>query len=368
MNEPALFATDAARWQAVTTRDRAADGSFVFAVRTTGVYCKPSCASRPPRRENLRFFADGAAARAAGFRACKRCRPDDAAGDPHAAAVAAACAQLAQAESAVPLAQLAATAGLSPHHFHRVFKRATGVTPAEYQRGLRMQRASAALHGGARVTDAIYEAGFNAASRFYAQAREQLAMAPRVWRAGGAGETIHYAVQPCSLGQVLVGATARGICSILFADTPTQAEAELRQRFPKAELRPAAGELAARIAQVVAYVDAPRGALDLPLDVRGTAFQQRVWKALRAIPPGRTATYSEVAQAIGAPRAVRAVARACADNPVAVAVPCHRVIRGDGSLAGYRWGLERKHELLEREAGRPAAHDPRQGGLSDGGS
>jgi AraC family transcriptional regulator of adaptative response/methylated-DNA-[protein]-cysteine methyltransferase len=350
MDEPQHFTTDAARWQALAARDRAADGSFVYAVRTTGVYCKPSCASRAPRRENVRFFADGAAALAAGFRACKRCRPDDAASDPHAAAIAAACARLARAEGAVPLAQLAQAAGLSPHHFHRVFKRATGVTPAEYQRGLRLQRAGAALHGGARVTDAIYAAGYNAASRFYAQAREHLAMAPRVWRAGGAGETIHYAVRPCSLGQVLVGATARGVCSILFADTAAQAEAELRQRFPKAELRPAAGELAARIAQIVSYVDAPRGALELPLDVRGTSFQQRVWKELRAIPSGATATYTEVAQRIGARRAVRAVAKACADNPVAVAVPCHRVIRGDGSLAGYRWGLARKRELLAREA------------------
>lgn len=351
MNEPALFATDAARWQAVTTRDRAADGSFVFAVRTTGVYCKPSCASRPARPENVRFFADGSAARAAGFRACKRCRPDDATGDPHAAAVAAACAHLAQAESAVPLAQLAQDAGLSAHHFHRVFQRAMGVTPAEYQRSLRLQRAGRALHNGADVTTAIYAAGYNAASRFYAQARAGLGMAPRAWRAGGAGETIHYAVQPCSLGQALVAATARGVCMIAFADSAAQAAEELRQRFPRAELRPADGELADRIAQVVAYVDAPQGGLDLPLDVRGTAFQQRVWKALRAIPPGRTATYSEVAQAIGAPRAVRAVASACADNPVAVAVPCHRVIRGDGSLAGYRWGLARKRELLAREAG-----------------
>jgi AraC family transcriptional regulator of adaptative response/methylated-DNA-[protein]-cysteine methyltransferase len=340
---------DETRWQAVTQRDAAADGRFVYAVRTTGVYCKPSCSARAARRENVRFFAAADAARAAGFRACKRCRPDAGAADPHVAAIRAACEQLAQAEGALPLAQLAQDSGLSPHHFHRVFKRVTGVTPAEYRRTLRLQRAQRALHAAPRITDAIYDAGFNAPSRFYAQAEAQLGMAPRVWRAGGRGETIRYAVRPCSLGQVLVAATERGICSILFADSAAQAEVELRARFAQAVLLPAEADFEQRLAQVVAYVDRPQGALDLPLDVRGTAFQHQVWQALREIPVGTTATYTQVAQRIGAPRAVRAVAKACADNPVAVAVPCHRVIRGDGALAGYRWGLARKQALLARE-------------------
>ncbi len=345
-----MFATEAERWQAVTSRDRAADGAFVFAVRSTGVYCRPSCPSRAAKRANVAFYADGAAARAAGFRACKRCRPDEDAA-PHAAAIAAACRMIETAEDLPELATLAAAAGLSPFHFHRVFKAATGVTPRAYAAAHRAGQLRARLGAAATVTEAIYESGFNASSRFYDSAAGLLGMTPTRWRQGGAGEVIRFAIAQSALGAVLVAATAKGICAIQLGDDPEALLRELQDRFPQAELRGGEPGFEALVAQVIGLVENPRQGIDLPLDVRGTAFQQRVWQALREIPAGRTASYAEVAARLGAPAAVRAVAGACAANALAVAIPCHRVVRTDGGLSGYRWGVARKRELLAREAG-----------------
>jgi len=353
--------TDAERWEAVRRRDAACDGAFVYAVRTTGVYCRPSCASRPARRENVSFFEAPAAAAAAGFRACRRCRPDEAPlGERHRALVLEACDALARSESGLPLDALARAAGMTPRHFHRVFKATTGVTPKAYFGGLRAARARDALRTAPRVTDAIYDAGFGSASRFYGGADGALGMTPSAFRSGGAGQRIRYAVEPCALGAVLVAATERGVCAIEFGDDADGLALRLRERFPKAALDDGDAGFRDAVARVVAYVDRPRGTLELPLDVRGTAFQRQVWDALRAIPPGRTASYAEVARAIGRPEAARAVAAACARNAIAVAIPCHRVVRGDGAPSGYRWGVARKAELLrrERDDGVPGRDEP----------
>ncbi|SFG93967.1 bifunctional DNA-binding transcriptional regulator/O6-methylguanine-DNA methyltransferase Ada [Methylobacterium gossipiicola] len=339
-----------ARWAAVVARDPAADGCFVYAVRTTGVYCRPGCGARTPRRENVSFHATPAAAREAGFRPCLRCRPDDPPRSArHAEAVARACRLITAAEEPPALAALARVAGLSPFHFHRVFRELTGVTPKAYAEAVRTERLAAALPEAATVTEAAYAAGYGTAGRFYAAAEQRLGMAPGAARRGGAGIAIRYCVAACSLGSVLVAATERGLCAILLGDDPEALVHDLRVRFPKADLAEAEAGFAARVAEVVAFVEAPRLGLALPLDIGGTAFQQRVWAALRAIPPGRTATYAEIAGRIGQPAAVRAVARACAANAHAVAIPCHRVVREDGSRAGYRWGVARKAELLRRE-------------------
>jgi AraC family transcriptional regulator, regulatory protein of adaptative response / methylated-DNA-[protein]-cysteine methyltransferase len=339
------------RWTAVTQRDAAADGAFFYSVRTTGVYCRPSCASRLARRENVRFHASCADAERAGFRPCKRCRPDrPSPSGERSALVARACRLIDEADPAPDLATLAGSVGLSPHHFHRLFKAETGVTPKGYASARRAERVREQLPGAGSVTRAIYGAGFNSSGRFYAAAGDLLGMKPSEFQRGGAGTHIQFAARGCSLGQVLVGATERGVCAILLGDDVDALRSELSERFPRATLAAGGSDFEDIVARVTALIDEPGRGLELPLDVRGTAFQHRVWQALRAIPAGATASYSELAQAIGAPKAVRAVASACAANAHAVAIPCHRALRSDGELSGYRWGVERKRALLEREA------------------
>jgi AraC family transcriptional regulator of adaptative response/methylated-DNA-[protein]-cysteine methyltransferase len=350
VDEPAGLdlSTDDARYRAVRARDARADGRFYFAVVTTGVYCRPSCAARPARRENVRFHDTPEAAERAGFRPCKRCRPRDATPDRREARlVEEARALLESSESPVKLAELAAAAGLSPSHFHRLFRRQAGMTPQEYAAAFRLRRFGEAVRGGATVTEAIYEAGYSSSGRFY-EAGGALGMTPSELRRGAAGLRMSAVVRACSLGQALVAATARGVCLIAFADRPDELEEELRRRFPAAVIDPPDQHVERLAAAVVAAVDTGGGA-DVPLDLLGTAFQQRVWRALRDIPRGATTTYAELASRIGAPRAVRAVGTACGANPVAPLVPCHRVLRGDGGLGGYRWGLARKKTLLARE-------------------
>jgi len=344
-------APDEERWQAVKRRDPAFDGAFLFAVRTTGIYCRPSCASRPAKRKNVTFFATGAQAEKAGYRACKRCRPDKpGAPDPQMEAVKHACERIETAEEAPKLAELAASVGLSAYHFHRVFKTITGVTPKAYAAEMRARRAADKLRTAGTVTEAIYDAGFNSSSRFYESTDARLGMTPGAVRRGGAGAVIRFAVGEASLGSVLVAATNKGVCAILLGDDPEALVRDLQDRFPRAEFKGGDAEFERMVAEVVGLVEAPGQRLDLPLDIRGTAFQQRVWAALSAIPSGKTATYAEIARAIGQPKAVRAVAQACGANPLAIAIPCHRVVRSDGDLSGYRWGVERKRKLIDREA------------------
>jgi AraC family transcriptional regulator of adaptative response/methylated-DNA-[protein]-cysteine methyltransferase len=347
----ATMATDAERWAAVARRDPAADGIFYFSVETTGVYCRPSCPSRQARREHVRFHRTPEEAERAGFRPCKRCRPDAAGlAERRAAAVAKACRLIETAEAPPDLDALAAAAGMSRFHFHRVFKAATGVTPRAYAAAHRAKRVREELPRSRTVTDAIYDAGFNSSGRFYAAAAETLGMTPSSFRAGGEGAAIRFAVGECSLGAILVAATERGVCAILLGDDPDKLVRELQDRFPKARLIGGDRSFEQTVATVVGFVEAPALGLDLPLDVRGTAFQRRVWQALREVPAGSTTTYTDLARRIGAPRAVRAVGGACAANPIAVAIPCHRVVRTGGDLSGYRWGVERKRALLAREA------------------
>jgi AraC family transcriptional regulator of adaptative response/methylated-DNA-[protein]-cysteine methyltransferase len=347
----APFSSAEDRWAAVVRRDRRADGIFYYSVQTTGVYCRPGCAARRPRREHVRFHATCQEAEAAGFRPCRRCRPDERAlADRHAAAVARACRLIETAEEMPGLAALAGAAGMSRFHFHRVFKATTGVTPRAYAAAHRARRVRDALTRGKTVTDAIYEAGFASSGRFYATSGAVLGMTPTDFRSGGAGASIRFAVGECSLGSILVAATEKGVCAILLGDDPDRLVRDLQDRFPKARLIGADQGFEHVVARVVGLVERPALGLDLPLDVRGTAFQQRVWQALRRIPAGATATYRDIAERLGVPRAVRAVARACASNPIAVAIPCHRVVRRDGALSGYRWGVDRKRALLAREA------------------
>jgi AraC family transcriptional regulator of adaptative response/methylated-DNA-[protein]-cysteine methyltransferase len=351
MDKPA-FSTDDERWAAVQARSLDADGTFYYSVRTTGVYCQPSCPSRGARRVNVAFHASREDAEAAGFRPCLRCKPDQPPlAERQAAAVAQACRLIEAALEEPDLETLARACGMSRFHFHRVFKAHTGITPKAYAAARRAERLKQGLAQAATATEAAYDAGFNSSGRFYAATPGVLGMTPGRWRAGGGGEQIRFAVAQCSLGALLVAATAKGICSILLGDDPDALVRDLQDRFPKAELIGAEPAFEASVAQVVAFVEAPRIGLDLPLDVRGTAFQQRVWQALRAIPAGRTVGYAELAAQLGMPQGARAVAGACAANPVAVAIPCHRVVRNDGSISGYRWGVERKKTLLEREAG-----------------
>jgi AraC family transcriptional regulator of adaptative response/methylated-DNA-[protein]-cysteine methyltransferase len=338
------------RWRAVRDRDAAQDGRFVYAVRTTGIYCRPGCPSRLPKPANVEFFGDTSAAEAAGYRPCQRCRPKDA---PLAARqaelVAEACRAIEAAEEVPTLDQLAAQAGLSAFHFHRIFKAVTGLTPKDYASAHRGRRMRQELAEAGSVTDALYGAGFNSSGRFYAAADRLLGMKPAAYRKGGAAAEIRFAVGQCSLGAILVAQSERGICAILLGDDPETLVRDLEDRFPNAILIGGDAGFEALVAKVVGFVEAPGLGLDLPLDVRGTAFQERVWQALRDIPAGRTVSYSELAEAIGAPGAVRAVAGACAANKIAVAIPCHRVVRNDGGLSGYRWGVERKRALIERE-------------------
>jgi len=357
MNAPATGEKLAARtrkdprWTAVVARDSRADGKFFYAVRTTGVYCRPSCGSRRARPENLQFYATTADAERAGFRPCKRCKPDQPSLDrQHAAKVAKICRLIENAEEPPSLAELAGKAGLSAYHFHRIFKAVTGVTPRAYAAAHRAKRMRSELGRGATVTEAIYGAGYGSNGRFYETADAVLGMTPSNYRAGGANTEIRFALGECSLGSILVARSERGICAILLGDDPAALARDLQDRFPRARLIGGDKEFERLVAKVVGFVEAPALGLDLPLDVRGTAFQQRVWQALRKIPAGATASYTEIAKRIGAPKSVRAVAQACAANALAVAIPCHRVVRNDGALSGYRWGVERKRALLRREA------------------
>lgn len=338
------------RWAAILARDPKADALFVYGVRTTGVYCRPSSASRLPRPENVEFFDTPAHAEAAGYRASKR-----AAGDQtqlaahHAQRVADACRQIEQAETPPSLNALALQANMSPFHFHRVFKAVTGLTPKGYASAHRSRKVREGLKGERTVTDALYDAGFNSNSRFYESANQLLGMTPGDYKAGGTNNAILFAVGQCSLGAILVAQSARGVCAILLGDDPDQLVRDLQDQFPKAELVGADQRFEQLVAQVVGLIEAPAVGLDLPLDLRGTAFQERVWQALRDIPPGNTASYAQIAERIGAPKSFRAVAQACGANSLAVAIPCHRVVRSNGELSGYRWGVERKQQLLARE-------------------
>jgi AraC family transcriptional regulator of adaptative response/methylated-DNA-[protein]-cysteine methyltransferase len=344
------YASIDARWAAVQRRDAQADGVFYYSVRSTGVYCRPSCGARAPVRSNVDFHASCMEAEAAGFRACLRCKPDQPSlAERRAGAVAEACRLIDAIDGTPDFDAVARAVGMSRFHFQRVFKAHAGVTPKAYAAARRAERVRDALGQGTNVTASLYAAGFNSSSRFYAGAGQMLGMAPGRYKDGGAGEAIRFAVGACSLGAILVAATQQGICAILLGDDPELLVRDLQDRFPKAQIIGADGEFERMVALVVGFVEAPRIGLDLPLDVRGTAFQQRVWAALRAIPAGETVSYTELAQRIGSPSAVRAVAGACAANPVAVAIPCHRVVRNDGGLSGYRWGIERKQTLIARE-------------------
>ena len=349
---PVLPAT-AARWAAVEARDRGADGRFVFAVRTTGVYCRPSCPSRRARRENVRFYATCDAAEAAGFRACRRCAPRAGSADRALAeAVAAACRRLDAAAGEgrrVALDELARTCGYSAAHLHRAFRRSTGLTPHAYAEAARYERLRAELARGRPVLDAIAEAGFGSPSRAYAGARRVLGGTPASLRARLAGAGVRYALRRTALGHALLAATDAGVCALVLGDDAGDLEARFRATHPQAVRRGRDPVLVDALRKVVAFVAEPAATLRLPLDVAGTAFQRRVWQALLALPAGATTSYAALAAKIGAPRAVRAVAGACAANPVALAIPCHRVVARDGSLAGYRWGVARKAALLERE-------------------
>lgn len=344
MTRPPSAAPDPAScWEAFLRRDRAFDGAFVGAVLTTGIYCKPSCAARHPKRENMIFLPDPASARAAGFRACLRCRPDELGRD--RVAVQDAIALIEAAAEPPALASIAAHVGYAPHHFHRLFKRETGLTPAAYARALRANRLKAALADGESVTRAIYDAGYNAPSRAYADAGRHLGMSPSAWRDGGRGAAIRYAVMVTGLGPLLVAATDKGVCRVSFDES----ESDLRRHFPKAQILPGDADFQTMAAQVAALVDDPAALPDLPIDMHGTAFQQAVWAALRAIPVGETRSYGEIAAAIGRPHAVRATGTACGNNRLALLVPCHRVLRSDGAPGGYAYGVERKQALLSRE-------------------
>jgi AraC family transcriptional regulator, regulatory protein of adaptative response / methylated-DNA-[protein]-cysteine methyltransferase len=347
----ALFSKDDDRWAAVVRRDRSADGVFCYSVLTTGVYCRPSCPSRSALRENVDFHVSCEAAETAGFRPCKRCRPNEPPlAERRATAVAKACRLIEEAEEIPNLNTLAEAAGMSRFHFHHVFKLITGVTPKAYAAAHRARRVRDELPLRDTITEAIYGAGFNSSGNFYAKSSEVLGMAPTKFRSGGDGESIRFAVGQCSLGSILVASTEKGVCAIQFGDDPGALVRDLQDTFPKAELIGGDGDFEQLVAKVVGLVEVPAQGFDLPLDVRGTAFEQRVWQALREIPAGSTRSYTEIAKRINAPKAMRAVAQACLSNAIAVAIPCHRVVRTDGGLSGYRWGVERKRALLEREA------------------
>lgn len=339
------------RWARIVARDRSADGQFWYSVSTTGVYCRPSCPSRRARPEHVRLHDTLESAQASGCRPCKRCHPDEAGSASRTAElIARACRLIDAGDEAPSLPELASQLGLSSSHLHRLFKAQTGLTPKAYAAAQRAARLRSALPGAASITEAVYAAGFNASSRFYEQAQSLLGMSPRAYRQGGLREELRFAIGASSLGALLVASSAQGVVSILLGDDPEALLLALQERFTGATLIGADRDYETLVAQVVALVEAPQLGHALPLDVRGTIFQQRVWQALRQIPPGQTLSYTELAERIGQPRAVRAVASACAANPLAVAIPCHRVVRTDGALAGYAWGIERKRELLAREA------------------
>lgn len=338
------------RWQAVLERDRALDGAFVYAVRSTGVYCRPSCPSRRPRRDQVRFFSGPASAEAAGFRACRRCRPAGSPEEPHLELVRAACRLIEERPDQSPtLEELSAALHLSPQHLQRTFKRVVGVSPRGYAEARRVERLKRELRAGEEIGSALHGAGYGSSSRLYAQAPLRLGMTPATYRRGGVGMDIRYTIADSPLGRLLVAATERGICAVYLGDDDARLEAELAAEFHTAALRREAVGLDVWVAAIVRHLDGQQPHLDLPLDVRATAFQQRVWETLRAIPYGETRTYRAIAESLGQPGAARAVGRACATNPVSLVIPCHRAVGEDGKLHGYRWGVERKQALLERE-------------------
>ncbi len=347
--KPSLAIERDPRWARIVARDKIADGQFWYSVVTTGIYCRPSCPSRTCNPKNVTIHGTLAEAKATGFRPCRRCKPDETVNAAQEA-VAKACRLIEAAEDIPSLNDLSAAVGISPYHFHRLFKAATGVTPKAYADACRAARLREGLGTSQTVTEAIYDAGFNSSGRFYENAAEMLGMTPTRYRAGGDREELHFAVGQCSLGAILVASSAKGVAAILIGDDPDALTRELQDRFPKAQLIGGEPSYEALVAQVVGLVEAPHVSVELPMDVRGTAFQQRVWQALRAIPPGETRSYAEIAERIGMPKSVRAVAGACGANMLAIAIPCHRVVRTDGGLSGYHWGVERKRVLLEREA------------------
>lgn len=342
---------DDPRWARIVARDKTADGHLWYSVATTGVYCRPSCPSRIANPKNVQLHDSLESAKTTGFRPCRRCHPDGPSIEcENAGLVAKACRVIEESEEEPSLHQLADGAGLSPSYFHRVFKSATGLTPKDYAAAHRAKKVRQGLASSNTVTEAIYDAGFNSSGRFYEKSTDMLGITPSQYRAGGSNEEIKFAVGQSSLGAILVASSAKGVAAILLGDDPDELVRNLQDRFPKAHLMGADRDYEALVARVVGLIEAPRIGLDLPLDVRGTAFQQRVWQALQEIPVGEAASYAEIAQRIGCPKAVRAVAGACAANNLAVAIPCHRVVRKDGSLSGYAWGIERKRALLDREA------------------
>jgi len=342
---------DDPRWARVIARDRTADGEFWYSVATTGIYCRPSCPSRAANPENVQLHNTLEAARATGFRPCKRCNPDGRSIESeNTVIVAKACRLIEESEEELSLTELANAVGRSVSYFHRLFKAATGMTPKNYAAAHQAARVREGLASGNTVTEAIYDAGFNSSGRFYEKSNDMLGMTPTQYRAGGANEEIRFAVGESALGAILVASSRKGVASILLGDDPDKLVRNLQDRFPRARLVSADSDYEDLVARVVGFVEAPGLGIDLPLDVRGTVFQQRVWQALREIPAGQTVSYAEVARRIGAPKAVRAVAGACAANNIALAIPCHRVVRNDGSVSGYAWGVERKRILIEREA------------------
>lgn len=345
-----MLQNDAHRWQAVLDRNPDADGHFIFAVVTTGIYCRPSCRARHALRENVRFYPDADSARAAGFRPCKRCQPDHPTAGLHRLDKIAKACRLLEQDAPVTLEVLAQQVAMSPYHFHRLFRATTGMTPKAWQQAFRAERLRQTLAEGTRVTDAVLAAGFPDSSSYYRHADRALGMTAQQYRSGGRETTVRYALERCTLGRCLVAESERGICAILLADSDDQLLAELARCFPYARRGEGDEAFARRVHQVIAVLDNPRNTLALPLDLRGTAFQRQVWQALCQIPVGETVSYQRVAEIIGKPQAVRAVASACAANTLAVVIPCHRVLRVNGALSGYRWGLARKAQLLAREA------------------
>mgnify|MGYP000163768677 FL=1 len=344
-----LRITDDDRWQSVLARDADADGQFVFAVQTTGIFCRPSCRAKHALRKNVRFFSDAQQAQAAGFRPCKRCQPDKDSAQQHRLDKIARACQLLEQESPLTLDELAQQVAMSPYHLHRLFKATTGMTPKAWQQSWRARRLRDALAKGVPVTQAILNAGFPDSSSYYRKADQALGMTAKQFRKGGDNVSVHYTLADCALGRCLVAESERGICAILLGDDDATLVADLHALFPAAQDVPADADFQQRVREVIAAINARDAPLSLPLDIRGTAFQQQVWQALRAIPCGETMSYQQLASAIGKPKAVRAVASACGANKLAIVIPCHRVIRGDGALSGYRWGIARKAQLLQRE-------------------
>lgn len=345
-----LRITDDDRWQSVVDRDVDADGQFVFAVQTTGIFCRPSCRAKHALRKNVRFFADAQQAQDAGFRPCKRCQPDKHSAQQHRLDKIARACQLLEQESPLTLDELAQQVAMSPYHLHRLFKATTGMTPKVWQQSWRASRLRDALAKGVPVTQAILNAGFPDSSSYYRKADQALGMTAKQFRKGGDNVSVRYTLADCALGRCLVAESERGICAILLGDDDATLVADLHALFPAAQDVPADANFQQRVREVIVAINSRDASLSLPLDIRGTAFQQQVWQALRTIPCGETVSYQQLASAIGKPKAVRAVASACGANKLAIVIPCHRVIRGDGALSGYRWGIARKAQLLQREA------------------